>query len=114
MVDFEEEESRDASDSDSEEEKTKSSGGDGEDYCIGIDLGTTFSCVAVWKDERAQVIPNGMGNRTTPSWVAFQDGRRLASPETRVSLKAPRRSAPRRSARCRSAAALASALAAIC
>ena len=44
---------------------------------IGIDLGTTTSAVSVWKDGRGEVIPNAMGNRITPSYVAFNDTERL-------------------------------------
>ncbi|WOL20339.1 heat shock cognate 70 kDa protein [Canna indica] len=50
---------------------------------IGIDLGMTYSCVAVWQQNRAEIIAEDQGNRTTPSCVAFTGSQRFIGTEAK-------------------------------
>lgn len=62
-----------ASDKKTPEQETKN-----ENIVIGIDLGTTYSCVTYWKDNNVIVIPNDQGQMTTPSYVSFsKSGKRI-------------------------------------
>ncbi|KAI8330578.1 heat shock protein 70 family [Chlamydoabsidia padenii] len=52
---------------------------------MGIDLGTTYSCVAVWEENRVEVIANDMGSRTTASYVGFTDSCRVVGDVVKIS-----------------------------
>src|SRR3989304_6754504 len=58
-----------------------------EDIIIGIDLGTTNSCVAIWRNKNLEVIPDTYGNRTIPSIVAFSHKSRYIGKEAKRQIE---------------------------
>ncbi|KAL3694579.1 hypothetical protein R1sor_008230 [Riccia sorocarpa] len=57
---------------------SKDKKGEDESYLpLGIDLGTTYTCLGIYKNEWVDIIPNEEGSRKTPSWIAFRDTERV-------------------------------------
>ena len=55
--------------------------------CVGIDLGTTYSVVGIWQKDKVEIIPNELGNRITPSVVAFTGEERLVGDAARNQIE---------------------------
>jgi len=54
---------------------------------IGIDLGTTYSCVGIWENNKVSIIANSEGYKTTPSFVSFKDNKRIVGAQAKEEIK---------------------------
>jgi len=70
-----------------EDNKIKKSDIDKEEIIVGIDLGTTNSCVAVWRNKNLEIIPDMYGNRTIPSMIAFSKKSRYPGKEAKKQIE---------------------------